>query len=319
MPPPRLWGMSTPGTVPYLRVVVTARCTLACAYCHAEGDWSTGAGSAGGLPLPELMDLLRAGIRAGVRKIKLLGGEPLLRADLPDLVRAARTEAANIDISVITAGAVPTERIDALFAAGLSRANLSIHGWSESEFATRTRRPGGYPLRQAMLERLMGHGRFLKLNYVYRGTGDDADLAALLAWAAGRPVTVGLLDDLGRDVGPDALMAALRRARGEWSTSVAEPDPYSLPTRIVTWSDGLRVEVKDHRLGQIAPWKACAACPVRARCGEGIHAVRLTHDGRLRQCLDRPELGVDLRAAARTGGAAAAAATWGRFVEESLA
>ena len=81
-----------------------------------------------------------------------------------------------------------------------------------------------------------------------------------------------------------------------------EPDPASLPTERLSWGDGLVVEVKDHRLGDVAPWKACTGCPKRARCGEGIHAVRLSHTGVLRPCMDRPDLGVDLRAASTSGG-----------------
>ncbi len=304
--------------VPYLRVVVTARCSLACTYCHAEGDWAT-AGNAGGLPLAELQPLLRVAVRAGVRKVKLLGGEPLLRGDLPEIIGTLVEAAPDIDVSLITAGAVPTSKIDAAFAAGLTRANLSIHGWSEAEFAARTARPAGFALRAAILDRLLAHGRFLKLNYVYRGPHDESDLAGLLDWAASRPVTVGLLDDLGQDIGPQTLLEALRRTRGAWSEAWEEPDPMSLPTLIVRWSDGLRVEVKNQRLGNVAPWGSCANCPVRARCGEGIHALRLTHDGRLRPCLDRPDIGVSLRDALRSGGEPAALATWTRFLKETLA
>ncbi len=307
-------ALSAPGrSVAYLRVVVTARCTLACTYCHAEGDLAVD-DAAGGLPRAQLVPLLAAGLANGVRKLKFLGGEPLLRKDLPDVIRDLRALSPDLDISLITAGAVDVARLDACFAAGLSRANLSIHGWSPEAFAERTHRPHAFGLRARVLERLLAEGRFLKLNYVWRGPRDDADLAGLLAWAAGRPVVVGLLDELSLGLGAAPLRDALARLRGPWADARPEPDPASLPTERLSWDDGLVVEVKDHRLGDIAPWKACAACPKRARCGEGIHAVRLSHTGVLRPCMDRTDLGVDLRAALSTGGAAAASEAWRAYL-----
>lgn len=297
--------------VPYLRVVVTTRCPLACTYCHAEGAPPDKRGE---LPLDELVALIRVAIDQGVRKIKLLGGEPLARRDLPELIAAVARP--GVDLSLITSGAVPADRVDACFAAGLGRANLSIHGWTEGAFAARAGRPGAFALRAAVLERLLAHRRFLKLNYVWRGPGDDADLAALLDWAAGRPVVIGLLDELSLNLGHHPLEKALERLRGPWSEATPEPDPHSLPTLRLRWSDGLDVEVKDHRLGEVAPWRACAACPLRARCGEGVHALRLTHTGALRPCMDRPDLELDLRAALRAGHAGA---TWARFLEAACA
>ncbi len=310
----RLFGVNhTTPTVAYLRVVVTATCPLKCTYCHAEGDPPDGVG---GLPLPELIALLRVAIDQGVRKIKLLGGEPLARRDLPELIRAVARP--DVDLSVITSGAVPVERLQACFAAGLSRANLSIHGWTEEAFAARARAPGRYATRAANIAWLLEQGRFLKLNYVWRGPEDDADLAALLAWCAGKPVVVGLLDELSLGLGAKPLLDALERLRGPWTEARPEPDPHSLPTLRVSWADGLEVEVKDHRLGDVAPWKACATCPVRAQCGEGVHAIRLTHTGSLRPCMDRPDLAIDLRAPLRSG-ADTARQVWAGFLEAACA
>ncbi|MFN7146350.1 MAG: radical SAM protein, partial [Myxococcota bacterium] len=293
-----------------------ARCTLACPYCHAEGDLAVD-DAAGGLPRDVLVPLLAAGLANGVRKLKFLGGEPLMRRDLPDVIRDVRALAPDLDVSLITAGAVDVARLDACLAAGLSRANLSIHGWTPAAFAERTRRPLAYGLRARVLERLLAEGRFLKLNYVWRGPHDDTDLAGLLAWAAGKPVVVGLLDELSLGLGAAPLRDALVRLRGPWADARPEPDPASLPTERLSWADGLVVEVKDHRLGDVAPWTACAACPKRAACGEGIHALRLTHTGTLRPCMDRTDLGVDLRAALASGGTAAAAEAWRGFVTEA--
>jgi molybdenum cofactor biosynthesis enzyme MoaA len=294
----------------YLRVIVNARCSLACTYCHQEGDPAGPA--ARGLDRPTLEALTRIGVRGGVRKLKFLGGEPLLRSDLSEVIAALRRADRTLDLSLITGGAVDPQHLEACFEAGLSRANLSIHGWSPEAFRERTRRGrAAWTLRQRNLELLLDRGRFLKLNVVWRSPSDDADIGALLAWAAGRPLVVNVLDDLGDpDAGPARLLGALLRLRGEPERSYTEPDPHSLPTTRLRWTDGLVVEIKDRRLGEVAPWRTCPACPARARCREGILALRLTHDGWLRPCMDRPEIGVDLRAVLAAHGESAARAAW---------
>jgi hypothetical protein len=81
------------------------------------------------------------------------------------------------------------------------------------------------------------------------------------------------------------------------------------------WDDGLRVELKHQQLGAVAPFASCGGCPQRARCKEGIVALRLTHRGALQPCMDRPDLGVPLTDYARTNGPALGAVLWRRAVE----
>lgn len=303
-------------TVPYLRVVVTTRCTMACRFCHMEGDPAT-AGAEGGLPITELVALAQVGLELGVRKVKLLGGEPLARRDLPDLIRALRDIDPVLDISLITAGAVPARRLDACFDAGLSRANMSIHGFSPDAFARNARGESLYRLRGDFLRTLLEAARPTKLNYVYTGPEVAGDLAAFLAWAADKPVVVNVLDDLSNtDLDSRAVEAAVLSLRGEPETRWLEPDPFSLPTLRLRWADGLTVEIKSERLGDQAPWTACNECPARARCREGIHALRLSHDGWLRPCMDRPDRGVDLVGALRDGGLPRAREAWMSLLEE---
>lgn len=287
----------------YLRVVITPRCSLACDYCHMEGDPARGAPRS----VAFLAAVARHAAAEGVDKIKLLGGEPLLRPDLGPLVAAIRAAAPSADLSLITAGVAPADRLPAAFTAGLDRANLSVHGWSVAHFAHKARRgPDAHRRRQETLAWLLAQGHPTKLNYVYGGPADEADLGAFLTWAAGRPVVAAVLDDLAQDLGPHVVLAVLRRLRGDPAHTRIEPDPRSLPTLRLTWTDGLEVEVKHQQLGSRAPWGACIPCPARARCREGIDALRLTHDGWLRPCLDRPDLGVDL------------AAGWARDGEEGI-
>ncbi len=304
----------------YLRVVLTTACTLDCTYCHGEGlDRAAHRGER--LSAAEVAELVLAGAEQGVRKVKFLGGEPLLRRDLPEILRRVRAGGPDLDLSIITGATVDPAQLDAAFAAGLDRANLTIHGWTLEAFTARTRRDrAAWELRRRFVARLLAHGRPAKLNTVWRGPEDDADLAALLDEVARWPVVVGLLDDLGRDgLGPEALVGTLIRLRGLPASVGTDADPHSLDTLRLRWADGLEVEIKHRHLGALAPWRACAACPVRDRCREGIFAVRLDAAGVLRPCMDRPDLGLPLLPVLRAGGRAAAARAWGAWLGRALA
>lgn len=319
----------------YLRVAITDRCPLACSFCHGEGQDLVRPGEGGRArsrstvpTVDEWVALIGAAVDLGVRKVKFVGGEPLIYKDLPAVVSALRQRSESLDLSVITSGAVRWPRLEACFAAGLDRANMSIHGFSQIAFEQRTKSRNTWEIRQDTLARLLGVGRPVKLNYVYTGIQDEPDLAALLAWAADKAVCVGVLDDLSMDnataldmsalgigkghrsvevageswgAGPAAVLAALHRIVGEPVETWEEPDPVSLSTRRLRFASGVLVEVKNRHLGQTAPWMACGGCPKKAQCREGIDALRLMGTGSAQPCMDRPDLAVPLVDLLRNG------------------
>lgn len=279
----------------YLRAIVTGRCPLTCTYCHMEGDAPGASRCVHELCADEWIALLRAAVANGVRKLKLLGGEPLLRGDLPEIIDGLRQASTGVDISLITSGVVDPARLDRCFEAGLARANMSIQGFGQEAFARHGGTRAGFELRARFLEALLRHARPVKLNFVYSVPGDRNDLAALLEWAAAKRVVVNVLDDLGReDLGAAEIERLVYELRGPSARVWGDEDPDSLSTRHLRWRDGLEVEIKDQHLGELAPWHACADCPLKARCKEGIHALRVSRTGVLRACMDRPELGIDL-------------------------
>lgn len=277
--------MRTPS---YLRVVATTRCNHQCAYCHMEGDPQTAGATE--LSADRLVRCVRVATGLGVRKIKFLGGEPLLRNDLEAVIERIRAFTPDADLSVITGGLARPERVRSLLDAGLDRINFTFHGFAPTAFAERVRSRGAWERRARFIDAVMQTGRPVKCNYVYRGASDDDDLLSLLDWAKGTHATVGLLDELQSAMGYDGVSTALLALRGAPSSKRVEEDPHSLPTEHWRWSDGLHVELKHVRLGDIAPYAACATCAQRQRCAEGIHALRLTHQGMIAPCIDRPEL-----------------------------
>ena len=303
----------------YLRALITRRCPLRCPYCHGEGE-DLREKRENELSLDELLVVLHAGLENGLRKLKLLGGEPFLRHDLPELIRSLRKAAPDLDISAISCGVVDTQRLDACFEAGLSRCNVTIHGWTAAAFASRGGTAKMQERRRLFMEALVGYGRPVKVNYVYTGPEVEEDLAGLLDWAAGKPLVVNVLDDLHRlDIGPREIAEALQRLRGLPAYRSTDEDPDSLPTSHLHWNDGLEVELKDRHLGDHAPWHSCVGCEARARCREGIVALRLNTSGELKPCIDRPDLAFDLAPIVRHSGRAGVSSAWRRFIEREAA
>jgi len=273
-------------------------------------------GAAPALPASELSALLRIAVKCGMNKIKFLGGEPLVRPDLPEVLAGVHAQAPDVDYSVITAGVTSPGMLDRMLNAGLDRINVSIHGYELEAFM---RRGGKLPMllrRNEFLKAVIAAGRPLKVNYVLSSDEDLPDLARLLEDAAKWPVVVNVLDDLSDpSASPERVLDALVALRGKPAERLTFPDPDSLPTTHLIWADGLRVELKDQHLGEVAPYRACASCPKRPQCREGIVALRLMHDGRLQPCMDRPDLAFDIVQVLRTEGEAAAEAAWERFVD----
>jgi cyclic pyranopterin phosphate synthase len=299
----------------YLRTVVTTKCNLHCSYCHMEGDPQT-PHSAHMLPLPLLGACLQVAARAGIQKFKFLGGEPLLRQDLPDVVRGLRAHAPSADLSIITAAALPTGRLDEVMAAGLDRVNVSIHGFSQARLAERHHNASkAWQQRDAFVKHARAYGRPMKLNYVYSGPEDAEDLGALLDWAAPLDVTVGVLDNLGCELDWTYVADVVSALRGLPVLIERDEDPHSLETLVWRYADGLRVEFKTEQLGHQRAFGACASCPARARCKEGIFALRLSHTGDLRPCMDRPDLSLPLAQIVGARGVEAGLDAWERFVE----
>jgi GTP 3',8-cyclase len=124
-----------------LRISVTDRCNIRCFYCMpAEGVVFRPREEL--LTFEEIERFVRALVPLGVNKLRLTGGEPLVRADLPTLIRKLANIAGVRDIALTTNGMLLEEQAEALKAAGLQRINISLDTLREEVFQQITRRPG---------------------------------------------------------------------------------------------------------------------------------------------------------------------------------
>jgi len=272
----------------YLRVALTEQCPMRCSFCHNEGAEIREKRSR--LMVQYWERHISEFVDAGVKKVKFVGGEPLLYLDLPMLIQRLRCRYPDLDMSIITSGSVSVHRLKACFEAGLSRANMSIHGWRREMFERNSKIERHFVNRHETLQYLLDLGKPLKLNYVYTDALVEPDLQQLLTSMQNENVVINVLDDLSnRAITPQFLISRLTDLMGIPKIK-RDLDPNSFNTLHLSWGGRMSVEIKDQHLGELAPWKSCDGCPKKLTCTEGIHAIRMYANGQVGLCMDRPDV-----------------------------
>ncbi len=278
--------------VTYLRVSVTDRCDLRCVYCMAEH--MTFLPKAQVLTLEELERLASAFIDLGVRKIRITGGEPLVRKGVMDLFGALspRLAAGDLDEVTLTTNGTRLETFAAdLAASGVRRVNVSLDSLNPETFRRLTR---GGDLAQVLrgLEAARAAGLAVKINAVALRDDNAEELPDLIAWAHGQGFDATLIEAMPMgeiDVDRSDQFLSLREVRAQlesfWTLTDLDLTTGG-PARYV------RVAETGGRLGFITPLSHnfCELC----------NRVRLTCTGTLHTCLGREDAS-DLRAVIRGG------------------
>ncbi len=150
------------------RISLTNRCNLKCIYCHNEGEQGSGAE----ITVDEVARVLRIATKYGVDRVKFSGGEPLLRRDLEDILRALPPLR---DVSLTTNGTLLAPRAKRLREAGLNRVNISLDSLDSGRFDRITRREGQFRHVMEGIDAAIDAGLTpVKLNMVYlKGVNED--------------------------------------------------------------------------------------------------------------------------------------------------
>jgi len=279
--------------IEYLRISVTDKCNLRCVYCMPEE----------GLPwlrreeilrYEEIAEVVRVMAGVGLRKVRITGGEPLVRRDLPALVRMIRAVPQIEDLSLSTNAVLLEEHADALRDAGVDRVNVSLDSLRPDRIDAISRRAGSA---EAIFRGLAAAERAgfapIKVNcVVMRGRNDDevADFAAL---TRERPWHVRFIevmptgDNLGVSadefVSSDEMLARIGQT-GELQ-----------PVRGPGGNGPARYFAFPGAAGTVG-----VITPMSHNYCERCNRMRLTADGQLRPCLFG-HIQTDLRAALRRG------------------
>jgi len=256
--------------IDYLRLSLTERCNLRCAYCRAdEGDCP----KARELSAEEFTRAVKVFAKVGIRKVRLTGAEPLLRKDILQIVQNIAAIDGIEDLSMTTNAQQLNGRADLLKQAGLDRVNISIDSLNPEKF--RLMCGGDLNLVFKGIEEALAIGLTpVKLNVVLiRGRNDD-EVDDFIEFTRTHPVDVRFIElmpmgELGKDDSLRVNNAELIRAR---------PHLIPLPPRYPSQpSRDFQVEGHLGRVGFISPHsqKFCYLC----------NRVRLMSDGKLRLCL----------------------------------
>lgn len=182
-----------------MRLSLTDKCNLRCTYCMpAEGlEWLS---KQAVMTAAEIVRLVRIGVeQLGVRELRLTGGEPLVRADLVDIITALRQAHPDLPISMTTNGVGLDKKAAALKQAGLTRINVSLDSLHEETFTKLTRRPFlDKVLAGVDAARAAGLGP-VKINAVLMRGINDAESPELLAWALERGYELRFIEQMPLD------------------------------------------------------------------------------------------------------------------------
>jgi cyclic pyranopterin phosphate synthase len=279
--------------VTYLRLSVTDRCDLRCVYCmKARPEFLPKSDL---LSLEELTQLCDSFIARGVTKIRLTGGEPLVRKDVITLIEnlGARLGRAGLQEICLTTNATQLPKYaERLAAAGIRRLNVSLDTLDTETYRQLTR-TGNVEQALAGIKAAKQAGLHVKINAVALAGINEAHLENLIRWAHGEGHDVSLIEVMPvGEIGADrsrqflSLQDIRTRLSAKWSLTDL-PDNTGGPARYV------RIAETGGRLGFISPLTGnfCDSC----------NRVRVTCTGQLYTCLGRNGV-IDLRHALRKGG-----------------
>lgn len=276
--------------ITYLRVSVTDRCDFRCVYCMSEH--MTFLPKRDVLSLEELDRLCSAFVRRGVRKLRLTGGEPLVRRDIMWLVRrlGRHLDTGDLDeLTLTTNGSQLARHAEALFDAGVRRVNVSIDTLDPERFQQITRW-GRLDKVLEGVEAARAAGLAVKINAVALKGVNDGEFDTMLRWCGERGHDLTLIETmpLGEiDGDRNEQYLPLSQVRADLATRWRLTD---IDHRTGGPARYVRIEETGGRLGFITPLthNFCESC----------NRVRLTCTGVLYMCLGQEDA-ADLRAPLR--------------------
>jgi len=272
-----------------VRISLTDRCNFDCVYCHNEGLGDTRGPMEPAddeITADEVVRFLEVAAEFGVDAVKFTGGEPMLRADLEEIIR--RTPA-SMEVSLTTNGTFLRGRAEELKAAGLERVNVSQDALDSEQFAAVTK-SGAYEqvldgveaaleaglapvkLNMVVFEHTAGYVEGM-VDHVAANDGLQLQLIEYMPELTGRPewnIDIGRVHDWLADIADRVEHREMHNRKRYW---VSSTDPEESDT-----GAGGMVEIVD----PVENPTFCANC----------HRVRVTHKGYLKGCLNRND---DLR------------------------
>ena len=272
-------------TVDYLRISITDRCDFRCVYCMAEE--MTFLPRTQILSLEEIYTLAKAFSELGVKKIRMTGGEPLIRRNVMSLLEKIGRLPHLKELVLTTNGSQLVQMSHDLKQANVSRINISLDTLNPSKFKTITRTGDLHQVLAGIDAAKSAGFERIKLNAVILKNRNHLEVCDLVQFAIDKGIDISFIEEM-----PLGVISEYNRAEAYYSSDAIKEDlatRFSL-TKIIAKtagpSDYFQVKNSQTRIGFISPHSAnfCSSC----------NRVRLTVEGRLLLCLGN-EHSVDLK------------------------
>jgi cyclic pyranopterin phosphate synthase len=262
----------------YIRISVTDRCNLRCRYCMPEEGIPSLPHSAI-LQYEEMIDILKAGVAEGIHRVRLTGGEPLVRKGLTRLITAVVALPQIDDLALTTNGVLLEQHARALREAGLHRINISLDSLRPERYHQITRLGRLDDVKRGIQAALEVGLDPIKINVVLIPGENDDEILDFADLAASQPLHVRFIEQMpfggeGRSVDFISEQRVLSTIRTRYSLSEITESTGGGPARMYQPAGG------KGKIGFISPRSHpfCRSCT----------RLRLSSDGTLFPCLDSP-------------------------------
>lgn len=300
--------------VSYLRLSITDSCNLRCIYCMPESLKNKKEDN--NLTIDEYFETVRIFSRLGIRKVRITGGEPLIRKGIDDLIKKIRSIPEIEEIAVTTNGLLLEKYLDGFIENGVTSMNVSIDSTDKKKFKDITR-GGNLEKVVKSIRKAVENGIEVKLNTVIiKGVNDD-EVSSLVKFAVKNKVDIRFIELM-----PIGCARHLKGMKSGEILKIIENSGLEIAERKnenesgkEIWNDGLQngnsdpnrktakeragparyVHLRNYntRVGFISPMSSCFC--------EDCNRIRVTSDGKIKQCLYY-HANVDLKELFRNGG-----------------
>jgi GTP 3',8-cyclase len=261
-----------------LRISVTDRCNFRCVYCKSA-DPKNYFPHRNLLGWDELLRVARIMTRLGIRKVRVTGGEPLLRPGIIDFLSQLRSIECIQDLALTTNGYLLGEMAGDLVRAGVRRVNVSMDSSHPEKFAEITRTPGSYKRVMEGVDAAVEAGLHpVKVNVVLVRGFNEGEILGFAELARTKNLIVRFIEFMPLDADHSWDRSKVVTAREIFET-IHPVFPLSEAPRHEASETALRYRFRDGRgeIGMVAP----VSIPFCGQCSR----IRLTADGKLRTCL----------------------------------
>jgi len=270
-----------------LRISLTQKCNLECFYCHREGENKENDDE---MTSEEIAKIVEIASHFGISKVKLTGGEPLLREDIFDIISKIRSIKGIVEVSMTTNGTLLAEKAKKLKEAGLSRVNVNFPSRKRDVYKAITRRDYVKNVEEGINEAYKVGLNPVKVNMVVLKSLNDEEIWDMINYLADKDLTLQLieLEKLGnvKEEIYDKYFFDLDKIEKKLLNDSFKVEVKNLQNRKVYYlKSGGRIEL-------VRPFHNSEFCMNCTR-------IRITSDGKIKPCLMKMNNHVDILSSIR--------------------